>query len=501
MRDHEFKTEPFQYQMDGFLVSRTKKIFAYLMEQGTGKSKLLLDVTAFLFLRGEIDGLVVMAPAGVHRKQWPKQIENHLIDSIQRDVFVWGAGDEKRSTRVKQFGELLNFEGLAVFLVNYEAARTKGGMKALRSFLRSRRTMWACDEATKIKNPNAAVTKAVVAASSLARYRRILNGTLVTKGPLDVYAQFKFLDPQILGFGSFHSFKHRYADWDTGYGHGHKFQKLVGFKNMDELTKTISPHSFRVTKREALPNLPTKLYTVRSFQLTNEQWRIYKQLRDELQAELLDGKGRPRTTVTAALAITRIMRLQQIACGYVREDDSGLLVPFDENPRANELIEALENAPGKAVVWCRFKKDVDICMAALHSLDDPEMLKRGISTIGRFDGSVSNKDRDMVLESLQNGGSVRFLVGTPDVGKYGHDMYAADTCVYYSNAPDLDARAQSEDRLHRQGAVGRMIDGKNSVLYTDLIAEGTVDEWAVENITSKKDLASSVLDNLKRILS
>jgi SNF2 family DNA or RNA helicase len=472
-----FKTKPFAHQAKALELSKDKTVFALLMEQGTGKTKVAIDNVAYLYFRGEIDALLVVAPNGVHRNWVDDELPAHMWDSVPYQAMIFRSGKANSAKFKRDFDDLITFDGLAVLAINVDALITANGKEAVKRFL-TRKVFMAVDESTDIKSPSAKRTKAARTFGRLARFRRILTGTPTGDGsPLDLYSQFAFLDPDIIGLRSFTAFKHEHAILETRIIPGQTrrtFQQVVGYKNLDRLNAVISPHSFRVTKDDALPDLPPKIFTKRYIELSTEQARLYRELRSNFLVELQDG-----SVVTAAMAMTRIMRLQQIACGHIGTGpgEPSKRIP-GPNPRLDTLVEVLEQYPGKTIVWCRFTDDINLIMETFPDVSV------------RYDGNTSEEERSESKIEFQRG-TARLLVGNPKAGGRGLTLHAAQNVVFFSNYFGLETRQQAEDRAHRIGLQHR-------VNYIDLIAEGTVDEKIVRALRAKQNIANLITGDTAR---
>ena len=191
----------------------------------------------------------------------------------------------------------------------------------------------AIDESTTIKTPTAKRTKAILALGSLAKYRRILTGSPVTKSPLDLYTQCGFLNEELLGFTSYYTFRNRYAVMRNANFGGRRVQLIAGYQRLDELSKILKPFSDRVLKENCL-DLPEKTYIERQVELTDEQKKTYETMKSAALASL---KGK---MATAPHVLTQLMRLHQITCGHLKNDDDS--ITEIKSNRMNALLEVLE---------------------------------------------------------------------------------------------------------------------------------------------------------------
>jgi SNF2 family DNA or RNA helicase len=236
-----FKTKPFNHQLQALGCSWDKTNFAYFMEMGTGKSKVLIDNIAMLYDQGKINSAVVIAPKGVYRNWERLEIPNHLPDHITTRITTWVAPSSRNKEDQKNIDKLSEtFDGLDIFLMNVEALSSKPAAEFLARYLNSTNSLLAVDESTTIKTQSAGRTKNIVKVARLAKYRRILTGSPVTKNPMDLYSQCAFLDEDLLGFASYYAYKARYAIEVKRHTSTHAFPHIVGFRNLDELSRKLA---------------------------------------------------------------------------------------------------------------------------------------------------------------------------------------------------------------------------------------------------------------------
>ncbi len=339
---YKFKTKPYEHQLLALTKSWNKREYAYFMEMGTGKSKVLIDNISILYDKGGINGAIIVAPKGVYRNWSEKEIPAHMPDHIEKHIGVWNpAPTLKQKRELTKLFEISH--DLKILVINVEAFSTKKGVAFVEKFILAHNALIAVDESTTIKNPKAQRTKNLLKLAINTKYRRILTGFPVTQSPLDLYSQSTFLSPQLLGYTSFYSFQNRYAKLINRKMGARSFRQVVGYQNLDELTKNVNEFSYRVLKKECL-DLPDKIYQRREVELTPEQKKVYKQLKDYAIAEL---DSHEIVSVTSVL--TQILRLHQVVCGFVRHDN-GEEVEVKSN-RLDELINILEEVQGKTIIW------------------------------------------------------------------------------------------------------------------------------------------------------
>lgn len=571
---YEFRTKPFAHQLEEWTANHALQARGILWEQGTGKSKLTIDTACALYEAGEIGGVVVIAPNGVHRNWVENEIPDHAPERLQPKIRAHYYQSAKATTKWHQnaVASIINWNGFAWLTMSYDAFTTDKAKAALLAFFNKhdKRILYVLDESQVIKNPDAEVTKSVLRSARFGNYRRILTGTPIAQGPFDIYSQVKFLDDKFWerrGLGSFTDFKAHHAYFKKGwnphaiardengkprrdargqkvfgaeYDVPDKDQGDDGYRNLEELNEALRTICSRVTKDVVL-DLPPKLYTKRYFTMSPEQARIYRDLRDEYMVWL--GEGGPeaeaeqlgipgisscndcggkreinvegfiypcptcgqaqvfnpdeaKQLVVANLAMVRLLRLQQVTCGYLPTDDED--EPLYTIPGANRRLDLacdyIQDFGHKMIVWARFKLDIDLILE--------ELKRRGIEAV-RYDGQVGDDERaeakarfqgertryagtqvvgrDPIPEKLQ----AQVFVGNQAAGATGLTLTKARGVGYYSNDYRLINRLQSEDRAHRIGQL-------NPVTYVDFMAEDTVDVKIVDALRSKFNIASKI---------
>ena len=346
---YKFKYKPYEHQLEALKRSWNKKEFAYFMDMGTGKSKVLIDNMCVLYDRGEITGALIVAPKGVYRNWEQGELPTHIPEHVMYDTVLWNPSQTKTQLE-KQNKLYVVDDNLKIFVMNVEAFSTKKGCEAAERFLNAHPSLMVIDESTTIKNKDAKRTKSIVKIGKVAQYRRILTGSPVTKSPMDLFSQCSFLAPTALGYNSYFAFQNRYAVVrQQKMGH-RSFQEIVGYRRLDELNERLTGFSTRILKSECL-DLPEKLYTKRYVPLTAEQGKLYNQMKDMSLAQLDNGELATTTGV-----LTQIMRLQQICCGHFTPD-IGETGSLDSN-RLDELMGITEELQGKCIIWASYTHDI-----------------------------------------------------------------------------------------------------------------------------------------------
>lgn len=463
--NYQYKTQPWDHQRQAFLLSRDQASFALLMEQRTGKTKVTLDTAAYLKLHQKIDTLIVVAKNGVHINWDLNEIPVHLPDWCEHLTYVHSTDFSRRKQyEYANWLDSCNDGKLRILTMNIEGFTSDKNKRILTDTLAANRCMFVIDESHRIRNISALRTKFLLKLGKEACYRRILTGTPIGTGVENLYSQYYFLDPEILGFDSFYTFKARYCVTMT-LGEGRRsYEKIIGYKNLDELYLKIDAYSYR-KRRDEVFDMPPKIYKRWPFEMTSEQSKLYSQLATEYT---VDHNGE---TLDAPLAITRLIRLQQIACGWWPQD--GKVSPIGKsNPRLTALLDILEEVEGKVIIWAQFQEDLDIIADALGS--------RAVQVHGR----VPQRLRPENIRRFQNDASIDYMVANPSTLGEGENLNAARTEIYYSNSYKLLERLQSEDRPVAQG--------KDLTIF-DLEAIRTVDRKVITALKERKNIADMIL--------
>lgn len=467
---YEFQTKPYQHQLDALNKGWNREGFAYLMEQGTGKSKVLLDDIAVNYEMGRIDQAMIIPYKGVYAEWATDEMMQHWPERHEKRIHLWRGMNSAREQR--EWKAFLEAEGVfKFFIINIEAFQSGSkAMKAAMEFTERGRTFGAIDESSRIKSHKASRTKAMLRLAPSFDMRRILTGTVAPNDPGDVWSQFEFLGKAMLGHRSFYSFRSEYCvlkDIDVG---GRKIPIVVGARNEDTLNKVMNLHMYRVMKNECL-DLPEKIYRVREFDMGEAQAQAYQDMKSFAMTELETGD-----IMSATEGVTLLLRLSQVAAGFAVDEEKEL--HWLDDSRINACMDIAEDTSGKIIFWCSYREPLRRLVEALRKKYDKE------STV-EFHGGVGTDDRRKAVDSFQHNKNTRFFVGTQQAGGMGITLTAANTVVYYSNTFNLEHRLQSEDRAHRIGQ-------RNNVTYYDLMARGTVDRYVIKALKNKMDIASKI---------
>ena len=462
-------------------------VFALIMEQGTGKSRPILDDWVRRVYAGLAQDLVIFAPKGCYlnwiigNEDNPSEIDRWLPGGFVFTAAPWISGANTKQTLA--LARLLHATVPRILVMNIEALNLpkSPARKYLLEFLAKRKVIGVVDESTTIAHESAKRTKYLLfEVAHRFVTRRILSGLVAPESAMDLYTQYHYLDPRIIGLPSFITFMRRYAEIEmVDYRPMHlrdsnRFKlvpKILSYKNLDELNQKIMAKSYRVTKDEVL-DLPPKIYKFWDVELDEDQRKIYRQMRDIATAQLKEG-----LYSTASMKLDQLGKLQHILCGHVRNED-GTLTDIPET-RTDAIIEILHGHAGKAIIWCPWPQ-------ALRKIRDRLCEEFGEdSTVGYW-GETKLEDRVIARDRIMNDDACRFIVSNQSVGKFGNTWTSCNLVIYYANSFDNEDRQQSEDRAHRIGQT-------KSVTYIDLRAKGTIDEKLIHVLRKKINMASTLV--------
>jgi SNF2 family DNA or RNA helicase len=464
---------PYKHQLTAAAQLAERSAFGLLMEMGTGKTRTLVLDLEYKLERGLIKNFLLVAPSGSYRN-WDGELEKWLPPELYKKlkIFTWVSS----KTKPKDFEAFLKMspERPRVLLMNVEAlSRVDRAKEGIVTFLQSADTMWCIDESQCIKAPDSLRTKFILKIAPLAKYRRILTGLVAPENPLNVYSQFAFLNPDILGHRNFFTFRARYAvtkKVDFKKQGGRPVEVIVGYRNVEELQKKIADHSFRVRTEEVL-DLPPKIYMpIRHVDMTMEQLKAYNDIKRLAMTEI-NGQY-----VTAQIAAAVLTKLHSILCGHV-VDENGEAHDVPSN-RVASLLELLEDYDGKAIIWAPYPRFLKKIAEALEK-------EYGAESTVRFWGEVKSDDREIAKARFQEDPKCRFFVSNQSVGGEGNTLTAAHLVVYAANSWKNSERQQSEARAHRIGQ-------NSSVTYVDLAVRGSMEEKLIKALRNKMDLAALV---------
>jgi len=453
--------------------------FALFMEQGTGKTWVVLHRAGELYANGIITGMIVVTKKGVHR-QW-------VMSEFPKHFSLPFSGHYSPFKTMPTFGP-----GLQVLSFNYDGLKTPKQLAIALEFAdrHAGKLLVVGDESQEIKNAQSARAKAMDQLKPFSSHRAITTGTPIAKDLTDEWAQLRWLNEKIIGIKYLSTFRASYCVMG-----GFEMRAVVGTKNVDDFKARTDPHLFRATKEE-LGILP-KQYGEWVFNLTKLQVEMMRELKNELMlmindwrpvdaddadSPLVDGEGR---SVDIQGAAQYLIKAQQIASGFVKDSEEGQvhrLMPVSDNPRAQNMIEWVNAGDGKFIIWHKFIEDRLIIEEALRDA--------GI-TFGTYVGTDSQ--RAAVVDAFMDPAGPQGFIANPQSGGTGLNLQGlCNRNLYYTNDWRAIDRWQSEDRTHRIGTIG-------VVTYTDLIAKFSPDRRIMNNLRKKKSISDLILDDIQSI--
>lgn len=467
---------------------RGREFYGLFMEQGTGKTWCFLADAERLYLADKIGALLVIAPNGVHTNWVRREIPQHL--SAPHIARAWRSGPSQRHLRSME--DLFKAEGrcMRILAIGIDALTTEAGAKFAHRFLDKYDAMVVVDESSRIKNPAAKRTKAVMKLRSKATYARIGTGTPATNAPGDVFSQMEFLRAGLLETTSHRAFIARYAQLMSP---AHPMMQHMirrnpkmayaqiverdengqrKWRNLDRLQRLLEPHTYRVRKEECL-DLPPKVYQRRYFSMSPDQAAAYELMEEECRMQIGD-------KTIAVQMLNSGTKLQQITSGYVLDGLGAAHYVSEKNPRLDALAQTIEELDGQFIVFAKFHEEIAAITATLREM--------GIATVA-YHGEIKREEREQAVDLFQSG-KVRALVGSQQAAGIGLTLTAAKTVIYYSNTFNLEHRLQSEDRAHRKGTTTK-------VLIIDLVAEDSIDEAILDALMNKGDMAAAIVGDLR----
>ena len=458
------KGTPYKHQREAFIfaLTNTSPGIALLMEMGTGKTITSIAIAGALHRAGHVYKLLIIAPMTI-LGVW--EVEFSKFADFEYELKI--LSEKNLDQKIKTLHSLtLELGGkLKVAVINYESAWR---MEA--AIMKWSPDMVIADEGHKLKTARTNISRFMHRLGLRTRYRLLLTGTLVTNKAIDVYSQYKFLNPAIFGT-SLTAFKNRYFHM-VGYGN----YTLILKKHMEpELIRRVHSIAYRVTKAECL-DLPETNDVIRYVSLENNAIKLYNGIVKESYAAIQKGE------ITVTNILTKILRLSQLTGGFIRADDTERYTQVSSAKLSalEDLIEGVQAERNKIVIMARFIPEI----VAIG-----KMLERLGIEYSVITGEV--KDRDNEVECFQNDPEVTVFIGQIQTAALGITLTAASTMVFYSLDYSMANYEQAKARIHRVGQ-------RNACTYIHLIAKGTIDERILKALRDKTDLAREIIDDYKQ---
>ena len=454
LKNREFKIDIFQHQKDALIKANLRKGFAYFMEQGTGKTKTVIEEFAIFLEKGEVDSLVIVCPNSV-KNVWKYELEKHLNQELK--IFIWGIDN------------VVDKKDFDVLIINYDSIRknTKGEAFIYSFVKRKINHMFVADEGHFIKNYKSKQTKAALRHSQFAKYRRLLTGTPIGNSLIDIYSQLVFIDENIFKGMSYLSFIYRYC-----IKGGFQGKQIVGYRKVDELKKIIEKNSFKIKKTECL-DLPEKTYQKIYIELDSIQKKKYNA---EIEKIILNYES--QKTKKSSYALGLLNKARQLSGGTLKEEFGVKVVHRAKIDACIEFVALMASEGKKILIWCEYLGEVKELRSGL--------ILRGLSSecVKEITGSNVGT-RGKTLEEFKEQDSC-VLILQSSCGSTGLTLNEATASVFFSNSFSFIQRNQAEDRNHRIGQ-------SEKVTYYDFVLQDSVDVKILEAHKNKKDISKLVL--------
>ncbi|MEA5115669.1 MAG: DEAD/DEAH box helicase [Geobacteraceae bacterium] len=454
MQNYEAKTQSFPHQTEAINYIDQHQEVALFDEQGLGKTKIVIEALCHAMKCGDIEGALVVAPMSL-LYNWEQEVEKH---SFLIPIVLKGTKREKRY----KFLTGANF-----YITNYEAIIAE--LDRIKRFCKSFKIAIVLDESARIKDPLTRTAKVLFELRSYSAKRIIISGTPVANKPVDLWAQYFFLDGGKLFGNDFQTFKSKLNERNSGYS-----------IHLQDLQLKVASNSIRRCKNDVL-ELPDKKFTNIYVELCGRQLEMYNKLREELRLKVANISGQI-VIDEAENILKKLLRLTQIASNPALIDKS-----YSEDPIKFQLLDNLISdvisRGEKAIVWTGFVENI-MLLKNRFSIHKPLVIY----------GIIPIKERADIVKKFQESDSYKLLIANPSAAREGLTLTKANNCIYLDRNFNLVDYLQSQDRIHR-------ISQKKICYIYKLLAKNSIDEYIDRIIDVKKDIAQFVQGDSKSISS
>jgi SNF2 family DNA or RNA helicase len=475
LSDFPFRLPNYAHQAAEFERHRDDDARALLWQMRTGKTKSILDTVCYRHAdRRDIDGLLVIAPNGVHVNWVRRQLPLHMWGCVDYSAHAYQSSEAHKQKHARSLEACLSYRaGLAVLAINSESLRYDKVKDIIKRFLKGRRVFLVADESHNFRSPGSKRTKTIRGLARKCHVRRILTGTMASNSPLAAFSQYEILEAGALGFTRFSDFESRFATFtEKKNGAGQTYRLLNGYVNQDELQASIARWS-SVVLREDVDDMPALLLDEVTVALSEELHEHYRTLLKEYILEFEDGGE-----VDAVDGGVRLMKLQQILSGFVVDSAGELreLVTDEQNPRLQALLQQVEGSTGKNIIWCKYQEDIKRVVRALTAAG---------RNVVEYHGRIhSQSKRQAAIDAFMHDPKVTDFIGQPAAAGAGLDLSIAETVHWYSHTFDLIERDQAMERATQIG-------GK-SIVVLDYVVPDTVDEYILKTLARKRSVSDEL---------
>jgi SNF2 family DNA or RNA helicase len=460
------------HQIKAVQQSLIHRDYALLCEQGTGKSRAMIEILRRKFAYSErVMRTLIIAPAIVHTN-WKREFKEFSKIPQEDIIILNGTGKQ----RLEQLVRSLHAKSNRLIIMNYETTQMQAIMDILIEWAPE---ILVCDESQRLKNPESKRAKQVVRIADLTLHNYILTGTPILNSAMDVFMQYRILDRGLTFGKNFFAFRGSYfidanASFKNKQTYFPKWEENP--LTYEQLHNRIMSKSLRVTKAECL-DLPPLVRQQAYTSLTPEQAKAYAEMYNYYITWIKSQDGTDKAVV-ANMAITKALRLQQIVTGFVTTE--GGQVTRIPNKRMDDLAEVLEGiGHAKVIIWAVFKENYKMIAEVCTSL--------GL-TYRELHGDVPQKQREINLDEFRKDPNVNVLIANQGAGGVGINLIEASYSVYFSKGFKLEDDLQSEARNHRGGS-----EMHSKITRIDLVCPGTIDELINEALSNKQQISNQIL--------
>jgi SNF2 family DNA or RNA helicase len=432
-----------KHQINGLAIAREYPKYGFFWSTGTGKTIVILEVIKHKKVKS-----IIVAPLSTLNRVWIDAIKEFYPDMKYVNLYPYNKQDRELIIKKYDGIHIINYEG---FKIHYDCI-INAGYKLL-----------AIDESSKLKGRTTHIARKLVSFAQKIDCAYLLSGTPAPNTREEFYPQVNAIAPGLLGY-NFYSFR-------SHYFHSLDKNGWIWTENQhtkDDFISRLKKVAWFLDKKDCV-DLPEKVFEPREVEMTPEQWRIYKQMKNDFIAEVGD------ITVISPTVLSKIMKLRQVTSGFLYYQSKG--IKFADS-KVKILLEELENiGNNQVIIWCTFKEEI-------HQLLEYLPASRAVY------GEVSQTEKDKNIEDFKKG-DYKYLIAHPASLGHGQTLTNASYCVYYSLDWSNELFQQSQDRIHR-------ISQTNKCTYIMLLARNTIDEIIYARLQKKIEGSREILEHLKQ---
>jgi SNF2 family DNA or RNA helicase len=481
--------ELWAHQKQAVSFALQQKNFALFHEMGGGKTGTLINILRHKYAeKGHIRKTIIFSPI-ITLENWKKEFANFSRIKDTDIIVLRGTGKKKFETFVDAVTdpETMKMSRNRIIILNYECVQNKELFNAIKLW---RPEILVCDEAHRVRSPSGKRSKAIVEIADKAEHKYILTGTPILNSTQDVFQQYRILDGGASFGTNFYLFRARYfrdknagwqgqakyfPDWEPRVDLYGELQRKMYFDEQGRV------RAHRVLKKDCM-DLPPLIKVKIEVELGKEQKKMYEEMKKHFLTYVQDLKEQKQPlAVVANLAVTKALRLQQIASGFVKADD-GQEYPITDVPRINALSELLEDVAlsGKVIIWACFKQNYKEIAKLCETLE----LKYVLLT-----GEQSTAEKELAMKEFRTNDDVKVIIANQAAGGVGVNLVEAPVSIFYSRNFSLENDMQAEARNYRGGS-----EMHQRVTRYDIIAKDTIDELVTEALSCKQDVSQKILE-------